>query len=79
MLNGNTTLDKILGNRSQPLQQIVLVLGQLTVTAKILTYIVGLENARRHWMRVVIYVVIIAMVMRWFGDAWASLYLKIHL
>jgi hypothetical protein len=61
------------------MQHIVLVLGQLKVIAIILIYIVGLENARRHWMRVVIYVVIIAMVVQWLGEAWASWYLKFHL
>ena len=64
------------------MQRILLGLMQLVFIAKILIYFAGLEDARRHWMRVVAYVVLIAVIVtgfqRYFGEAIASFFLTIH-
>ena len=58
----------------------LLELLQVVFIAKILIYFAGLENARRHWMRVIVYAVVITGIVwcfQWcFGEAVASFFLK---
>ena len=44
----------------------LLGLLQVVVIAKILIYFSGLENARRHWVRVIVYAVVITGIVWWF-------------
>ena len=55
---------------------------QLAFIAKILIYFAGLEDAQRHWVRVVVYVVLIAVIVtsfqRYFGESVASFFVMTH-
>jgi len=63
--------------------KILLWLMQLSVIARILIYFSGLENARQHWMRVTVYVVLIAVLVRCFqcysGKTIALLFVVTHI
>jgi len=56
----------------------LLGLLQVVVIAKILIYFAGLENARRHSMRVIVYTVVIMGIVWWFqwcfGEAVTSFF-----
>jgi hypothetical protein len=58
----------------------LLGLLQVVVIAKILMYFSGVENARRHCVRVIVYAVVITGIVWWFqwcfGEAMASFFLK---
>ena len=64
------------------MQRILLGLTQLAFIAKILIYFAGLEDAQRHWVRVVVYVVLIAVIVtgfqRYFGESVASFFVVAH-
>jgi len=63
--------------------KILLWLMQLSIIARRLIHFVGLENARRHWMRVIVYVVLIAVIVRcfqwYFGESVALLFVMTHI
>ena len=69
-------------DESQLMQRILLGLTQLAFIAKILIYFAGLEDAQRHWVRVVVYVVLIAVIVtgfqRYFGESVASFFVMTH-
>jgi hypothetical protein len=63
--------------------KILLWLMQLSLIARILIYFAGVENARQHWMRVTVYVVLIAVFARcfqwYFGKTIALLFVMTHI
>jgi len=55
----------------------LLALKQLVFIAGILVYFVGSENARKHWIRVAVYVVSIWIVWCWLGTLTQSTWREI--